>query len=273
MKILTKKATMNKLKDPWNSGDPYEYYMGRWSKLMAPEFLKWLNLPSSLSWLDIGCGTGALSEAIFKFNTPSHLTSIDPSEGFLNKADSRLQYKGDFRIGNATKIPLQNNSVEVVVSGLALNFFEDLDGALSEMKRVSKTNGVIAAYVWDYSGRIDLIRYFWDAAVNLYPDSKNLDEGIRFPICNKDKLKNSFINAGLSEVQVTNLDIITCFKNFEDYCHPFLGRQGPAPGYLASLSRNHQEKLRNEIYKKLPFERDGSIKLLGRAIAVKGKIK
>ena len=96
---------MNKLKDNWESGDPYEYFMGRWSKLMAPEFLNWLNLPYSLNWLEIGCGTGALSEAIFKYCKPSHLTCIDPSKEFLARAKVRLKNKGEFFEGNATDIP------------------------------------------------------------------------------------------------------------------------------------------------------------------------
>ena len=261
---------MNELKDPWNTSDPYEYYMGRWSNLMAPEFLKWLNLPPSLSWLDVGCGTGPLSDAIFKFNAPSHLTLIDPSEGFLAKAKDRLQNKVEFLVGKASDLPFEDDTFEIIVSGLALNFFTNLESAFFGMKRILKANGTIAAYVWDYSGRIDLIRYFWDAAYSIDPNSRELDEGIRFPICDPKKLKNAFQTAGLSDVQVTNLDIITHFKDFEDYWNPFLGGQGPAPGYLASLSENKREELKNVIYNKLPIDPDGSIKLLGRAIAVKG---
>ena len=159
----------------------------------------------------------------------------------------------------------------MVVSGLALNFSPDLDGALSEMKRISKPGGLIAAYVWDYSDRMDLLRYFWDAATLLDPKSIELDEGIRFPICNTAKLKNAFQQTGLKEVEVTTLDIKTLFKDFDDYWNPFLGGQEPAPTYLTSISKNLQEKLKKEINNNLPFEPDGSIKLLARAISVKGK--
>jgi len=50
--------------DSWNTGDPYERYVGRWSHLVANEFLAWLKPPASLRWLDVGCGTGALTAAI-----------------------------------------------------------------------------------------------------------------------------------------------------------------------------------------------------------------
>jgi len=262
---------MNNTKDKWDSGDPYEYFMGRWSRLMALEFLNWLNLPHNLSWLDIGCGTGALSEMIYLHTKPSHLTCIDPSEEFLSKAKDRLNNNGEFFVGNAKDIPKEDNSIDVVVSGLALNFFPNIEDALFEMKRITKSGGLVAAYVWDYSDRMDLLRYFWDAAILIDPNSSNLHEGIRFPICNTVNLKNAFQQTGLKEVEATMLNINTLFKDFDDYWTPFLGGQGPAPSYLASLSQNLQTELKKEIYNNLPIELDGSIKLLLRAFAIKGK--
>jgi len=264
---------MKKTNDTWDSGDSYEYFMGRWSKLIAPEFLKWLNLPSNLSWLDIGCGTGTLSEAIYQQCNPAKLSSIDPSAAFLEKAKEKLSNEIDFTIGNASRIPKTNNSFDVIVSGLALNFFSDLNSAFSEFKRIIKDHGVIAAYVWDYSGRMDFLRLFWDAAIEVNPDSKKHDEGIRFPICQEDNLRNIFLEAGLTNIDTTHLDAHTVFKNFEDYWNPFLGGQGPAPTYLASLSEDLQNEIKNILLKKLPPEPDDSIKLLGRAIAVRGTNK
>ena len=264
---------MNKLKDSWNEGDPYEYFMGRWSKLVAREFLAWLKVPENLTWLDIGCGTGVLGEAIFTYSKPKQLFSIDPSEGFLARAKARLNGKGEFMLGHVSELPFENDVFNIVVSGLALNFFEDISSSLAEMKRVSKSNGLISAYVWDYSGRIDLLRYFWDTVISIDPQSHHLDEGVRFPICNSENLEKAFIKAGLTDVTVTTLDIVTVFNDFEDYWNPFLGGQGPAPSYLASLSEDSKEELRNRIFNKLPIESNGLIKLLGRAIAIKGKSK
>jgi len=96
---------------------------------------------------------------------------------------------------------------------------------------------------------------------------------LRFPICNSDNLLNVFENANLIEVEYAKLDIDTVFKNFDDYWDPFLGLQGPAPSYLASLNSELQEGLKNIIKDRLHSDSDGSIKLLGRAIAIKGKCK
>jgi ubiquinone/menaquinone biosynthesis C-methylase UbiE len=259
--------------DTWNSGDPYEYFMGRWSKLMAPVFLKWLNLPSNMYWLDIGCGTGALSEVIFHKYKPAYLCCVDPSTDFLEKAKEKNSFQGDFFIGNASDIPLTSNTFDIVVSGLALNFFPDLSGALVEMKRVLKRNGTIAAYVWDYADRMDFLRLFWDAAREVDANAANFDEGIRFPICNAENLADVFQKAGLTSIETASLDINTVFKDFNDYWNPFLGGQGPAPSYLSSLDKNLQDKIKNILSKKLSADSNSSIKLLARAIAVRGIFK
>ncbi|HEY2720561.1 MAG TPA: class I SAM-dependent methyltransferase [Chitinophagaceae bacterium] len=261
---------MKKTADAWDESDPYEYFMGRWSKRIAPLFLSWLNLPSNLSWLDIGCGTGTLSEAIFSICKPAHLSCIDPSSEFLAEAKKRLPVMADVVTGSASDIPKPNNSFDTLVSGLALNFFPDLSGALSEMKRVVKSNGIIAAYVWDYAGRMDFLRIFWDAASQVDHESYKFDEGIRFPLCNAHNLWNEFEKAGFINIETTNMDAYTVFKNFEDYWNPFLGGQGPAGAYLVSLNRELQDKLKSNLFKRLPGDSNGSIKLLARAIAVRG---
>ena len=237
---------------------------------MAPEFLKWLNAANNLSWLDLGCGTGALSEAISNRNKPAQLYCVEPSADFLAKAKEKLGNKAQFLIGTATNIPIGDNEVDIVVSGLALNFFPDPPGAFAEMKRVAKPNGIIAAYVWDYSGKMEFLRRFWDAAAEVDEKSKTLDEGIRFPICNPEKLKNAFQDAGLSNIETDYLTVYTIFKDFDDYWNPFLGGQGPAPSYLASESSYIIDKIRFELLNNLPVEVDGSIKLVARAIAVRG---
>jgi ubiquinone/menaquinone biosynthesis C-methylase UbiE len=254
----------------WSSSDSYEYFMGRWSGLLAPVFLKWLDADPLQSWLDVGCGTGVLSENINNYCSPSKLSGIDLSVQFLLKAKERLAGKSQLIVASATDIPHNDNDFDVLVSGLALNFFPDINAAMTEFKRVVKHGGVIAAYVWDYSGKMEMLRYFWDAAATLKPHRIEADEGIKFPICNSDNLKNTFLDAGLSKVETTNLDIATRFKNFDDYWNPFLGGQGPASSYLMSLSEYHQAELKKAAYGLLPIDNNGEINITARAIAVKG---
>lgn len=263
---------MGEISDSWSKSDPYERYVGRWSRLVAHEFLDWLDLPPSLRWLDVGCGTGALTAAIWEECQPTGLIGIDPSEGFLAKARTRLEGHATFCVANALDIPLRDSTVDVVVSGLVLNFVPDTALALAQMRRTAVAGGTIAAYVWDYADKMELMRYFWDAAVQLNSAARDLDEGIRFPLCHPDALEAAFRDAKLSAIQVEPIDIATRFSDFDDYWAPFLGGQGPAPAYAMSLDEASRKQLQDRIRQRLPTESDGSIALVARAWAIQGRV-
>jgi SAM-dependent methyltransferase len=258
-----------RVSDTWEHGDPYEQYVGRWSRRVAPLFLSWLSIPAGRRWLDVGCGTGALCAAIVDHCSPSSVTGVEPSEGFLTAARRHLAGRAVLHRGSATGIPLDDASVDVVVSGLVLNFVSDQGAALAEMARVTRSGGTIGAYVWDYAGKMALMRFFWDAAVMLNPDAAKLDEGIRFPLCHPEALAELFVSAGLAGVEVMAIDIPTPFASFEDYWEPFVGGQGPAPAYAMSLDEIARATLRDRIRGQIPMEADGSISLSARAWAIR----
>lgn len=264
---VTEEITMN---DSWQSGDPYEYYMGRWSKLIAELFIDWLALPSGLRWLDVGCGSGALSEAVIIKNNPIEIIAIDQSEGFVRTAQQRLGNQVKCKLGNALSLPLDDKSVNVSVSGLVLNFLSEPEKALGEMRRVTKKGGTVAVYIWDYAGRMDFLNYFWDIAIQLNPNASSLHEGRRFPKANTEELSAAFKRVGFAEVETTSVDIITNFSNFEDYWRPFLGGQGPGATYVMKLEEAERNNLRDALTRRLPIKEDGSIPLAARAWAVKG---
>ena len=258
--------------DTWESGSPYEQYVGRWSRRVAPLFLSWLSIPAGRRWLDVGCGTGALCAAIVDRCSPSSVAGVEPSEGFLKTAKEHLAGRAVLHQGSATAIPLGDASVNVVVSGLVLNFVPDQRAALVEMVRVTSKEGTIAAYVWDYAGKMELMRFFWDAAVELDPDAAKMDEGVRFPLCRPEALEKLFAGAGLEGVEVKPIDIPTPFANFDDYWQPFLGGQGPAPAYAMSLDETARARLRDRIRERMPIMANGSISLTARAWAIRATV-
>jgi SAM-dependent methyltransferase len=260
------------ISDTWERGSPYEQYVGRWSRRVAPVFLSWLNIPTGRRWLDVGCGTGALCAAILDRCSPSSVAGVEPSEGFLRTAKENIGSKAGLHLGNATSIPLGDASVDVVVSGLVLNFVPDRSAAMREMARVTAKGGTIAAYVWDYAGKMELMRYFWDAAVELDPQAAKLDEGVRFPLCRPEPLEKLFAGGGLQGVEVRAIDVPTVFANFDDYWRPFLGGQGPAPAYVMSLDEIARARLRDLIKERLPAAPDGEIALTARAWAVRATL-
>ena len=258
-------------REVWATGAAYEPYVGRWSRLVARDFLAWLAVPPGGSWLDVGCGTGALTHTILQVAHPRDVTSLDSSEGYLAYAGQQINDpRVRWQLGNAQQLPLESSAYDAVVSGLVLNFIPDLPAALAEMARVARPGGTVAAYVWDYAGKMELMRYFWDAAVALSPAARELDEGRRFPVCQPGPLQDLFTQGGLTGVEVRAIDAPTRFRNFDDYWEPFLGGQGPAPGYAMSLAPEEREALRERIRSGLPVAPDGSIHLIARAWAVRG---
>jgi len=257
--------------DKWADGDRYEPYVGRWSRRVASAFLDWLAVPQGKDWLDVGCGTGALSQTILERAHPRSLTGVDPSAGFVEYAKARISgERVRFEIGDAQALPIDAAAVDAAVSGLVLNFVKEPARALAEMARVVRPGGVIGAYVWDYAGKMELMRSFWDAAVALDPAAGELDEGRRFPICRPESLERLFAEAGLQDVEVRAVDVPTVFRDFDDYWAPFLGGQGPAPGYVLSLGETRRSALRERIASTLPIAEDGSIPLTARAWAARG---
>jgi ubiquinone/menaquinone biosynthesis C-methylase UbiE len=259
------------MKDSWKTGDFYEYYMGRWSSLVAKHFIDWLSLPSGLKWLDIGCGSGALSEAIINNHEPAALTAIDQSEDFVKTAQKRLGSRVHCRVGDALLLPLDNSSVNIAVSGLVLNFIHEPKKALSEMRRVTDAGGTVAVYIWDYAWKMDFLKHFWDAAVDIESKALKLHESKRFPDSNAGALKRLFEKTGFVDIETTSIEITTYFRDFEDYWKPFLGGQGPAPSFVLSLDEYKKNKLRHTLKARLPTQPDGSISMVARAWAVKGQ--
>ena len=258
-------------KENWSSGDAYERYVGRWSRVVAQEFIRWLNVRENRSWLDVGCGTGALSSTILATAHPNHVKGIDRSEAFVETARSRVNHPNvQFETGDAQSLPVESGTYDVAISGLVLNFVPQPHQMIAEMTRAIKKDGIVALYVWDYAGKMQFMRHFWDAAAELDPAVRDLDEGLRFSVCNPEALSELFQKTGLTMIEIRPIDIPTHFKDFDDYWNPFLGGQGPAPVYLASLSEEQRIQLRARIHKGLPFDADGSIPLIARAWAIKG---
>jgi SAM-dependent methyltransferase len=260
--------------DAWAAGDAYDQYMGRWSRRIAPLFLDWLDAPKRARWLDVGCGTGALSAAILNACEPHSVQGLDASEGFVaqaraNVADARAQ----FAVGDAQMLHLPEAQFDVAVSGLVLNFVPHRAKAVAEMRRVTRPGGVAAFYVWDYpGGGVEFMRAFWTAAAELDPNARDLGEGLRFPFCSREGVLELAEQGGLANAECAALETSTMFADFDDYWRPFTLGAGPAPGYCVSLDPQAREALRQRLSDTLKRQPDGSIAMKARAWAVKATV-
>jgi trans-aconitate methyltransferase len=260
-------------RDAWDSGQPYEQYVGRWSRKIATAFLRWIEPAPRLAWADVGCGTGALTSAILEEWQPASVAGIDSSAAFVAQARRRLtDSRVRLEVADATRLPWASGLFDVVVSGLVLNFVPDQELMLREMARATRPGGTVSVYVWDYADGMQMIRYFWDAAAEVDPGSSALDEAARFPVCRPETLRALFAKAGLESIAVHGIEVPTVFENFDDFWKPFLGKTGPAPAYLASLNDTDRERIRRHLEARLILSESGRIELKARAWAARSLV-
>ncbi len=253
--------------NPWADGWDYELYMGRWSKLLAGEFLKWLTVPPGSYWLDVGCGTGALLQRILELASPQIVIGIDPWKECIEFARAYISDpRAWFIRGNGQTLSFVDKCFDAVVAGLSLDKMPDPLLAVKEWSRVTRPGGILAGYVWDFAGEMQMLRFFWDTAVEIDPPAHKWDHAQRYPLCKPELLLDLFCSAGLQKVEVCSLIIPTLFQDFEDYWVPFLRNES----YLQSLEEERRTLLRNRLCSRLPIQAKGSIPLIARAWAVRG---
>ena len=257
--------------DTFSNASGYQGYIGRWSHPVAQQFVTWLDVAPGRSWLDIGTGTGMLAQVILEQAAPANIVGIDPAQQYIEFAQQRINdERVEFRVGGAGELSSEQSKFEVAVAGLVLNFMPSAEEALQSIIQVVETGGTLAAYVWDYADKMQIMRHFWDAAIAIDPPAAELDSGKRFTICHPDNLRALFEGVGLTTVEVTPIDIQADFADFDDYWLPFLAAQGSISKYLGSLNEEGKATLREQLQRQLPIDADGSIHLVARAWAAKG---
>lgn len=255
----------------FDNATAYELYVGRWSREVAKTFIDWLAVPTGGAWLDVGAGTGILSDVILQQTSPAKVVGLDTSAAFIQLAQAQVtDARAEFHVGDATQLDLSDINFDVAVAGLVLNFIAAPQSAVSNMAGLVKAGGLVAAYVWDYADKMEMMRHFWGAAIHVDPSAAELDSGKLFTICRPGPLTELFEGAGLKDVEVLPIDIQTEFSDFDDFWLPFLEAQGSVSKYLRGLNPETLAAIRQQLQHQLPIKADGTIELMARAWAVKG---
>lgn len=267
------RALASKSQGVWASAEAYEPYMGVWSRRVAERFVAWLGVPSGARWLDVGTGTGAVVGAVLEQAQPERIDALDLSPGYLEYArhrhpDGRVVW--DVQDGAATT--LDSGSVDAATCALTLNFVPDAVAVLREMARVTRPGGTVAAYVWDYGDRMQILRAFWDAAISLDPAAKEKDEAQRSTVWKPEELRHRFHAAGLCRIESTEIELSAQYPSFEQYWAPFLGGQGTVASYAMGLSASTRAQILARLDQSLPRNAQGHIQLAVRAFAVRGEL-
>lgn len=257
----------------FSEAQAYERFMGRWSRGLAPLLVRFAGVRDGDTVLDVGSGTGALTAAVAAMAPSSRIVGIDPAAPYVALAQSQLgSTRIHFEVGDAQKMHFDDAMFDRTLSLLVVNFIPDARKALSEMKRVTKSKGTVAAAVWDYGEGMEMLRAFWDDAVALIPANAAKDER-NMPLCRRGDLATLWRKEGLQEVVEEALTIETRFESFDDFWTPFLEKQGPAGAYASSLPAADREALRLRLRRRLVGEgADRAIVMHARAWAGRGTI-
>ena len=257
----------------FSEAQAYERFMGRWSRSLAPLFVRFADVRDGDTVLDVGSGTGALTAAVVKAVPSSRVFGIDPAAAYVALATSRHGSASvSFEVGDAQQMRFGNATFDRTLSLLVVNFIPDVRKALDEMKRVTKSKGTVAAAVWDYGEGMEMLRAFWDEALALRPAIAAKDER-HMPLCRRGDLAALWRDHGLNDVVEEELTIETRFASFDDFWTPFLEKQGPAGAYAASLSTEDREAIRLRLRcRLLGTGPDKVILMHARAWAVRGTI-
>lgn len=256
------------------AGEAYEPLTGRWSRMVAPRFLDWLDAGKNGRWLDVGCGTGALIQAVLDVEQPKEIVGVDPSSTYIAYArrqieDARVRYE----VGDARALPVASNQYDAVVSGLVINVLPAAGqlSAVREMLRAARRGGAVGAYVWDYAGGFAPRAKFWEAASAIDPDgAAAVDERTVYPICDPVRLLRLFQSAELNAVETGDIEFDAEFVDFDDYWTPFLAGYGPASRFLLGLPHEAQARLRERLRAELAPVESAAFRLPIRALTVRG---
>jgi ubiquinone/menaquinone biosynthesis C-methylase UbiE len=249
----------------------YDRFIGRYSPALARAMCEAAEVEAGQRALDVGCGSGALVEALAGICGAENVAGIDPSEPFVEATRARVP-GARVELGSAESLPFADGEFDATLAQLVVNFLTDPDQGLREMSRVTRPGGVVAGCVWDYAGEMTLLRTFWDAAAALDPGRvEPLTETYTMRFARPDELEELWTSSGLSDVDVGPIVVEAPYDDFEDLWAPFPTGVGPAGAYTASLGEEAQTELREEFRRRLGVP-EGPFTLTARAWRAVGRV-
>ncbi|WP_370739230.1 class I SAM-dependent methyltransferase [Roseisalinus antarcticus] len=253
--------------DSRRAGQSHEHDRGRWSRLIAREFLDWLAPKHAADWLEIVCGSGALTSAILQGHAPNSILATDASEDFV--AHARKTVTGPrvrFETATAQTLPPEDDSVDIVTSALVLNLVPDRRAGLVEMQRVLKPGGVLSFHVRDHpGGGIGFIDAFRKAAASLDPDAGGFDGGCTISLLHARGPARYVLGSGSAGCRDSPDRDRDRVPNFETFRHPFSLGAGPAPGDCMSIAEDHRNALGMRLAERL--DHGGPVRMAARPCA------
>lgn len=253
------------------SADAYDRLVGRYSPSLASAMIDFAGVEPGVRALDVGCGPGALTDALVRRLGGPNVFAVDPSQPFVDACRARLP-SANVTLGSAEALPFADGSLDVALSQLVVNFMPDARAGVGEMARVVRAGGIVASCVWDYAGQMTLLRAFWDAAGEVAPDRAGaVDEGAVMNWCGDGELASLWEVVGLREVRSGEIVVSAGYSDFEDLWSGFLTGVAPSGAFCKSLDDDGRAMLHDALRRRLGVG-DGPFQLSARAWAAAGVV-
>lgn len=253
----------------FEDGSAYERFMGRWSRAIGIEFVQWLEPKPGCRWLEIGCGTGVLTEVLLDAVSPASLIAVDPATVQIDYARRRLAGRAaDLRIADARNLPLSKGEFDFIVSALAFNFIPDRERAASEMRRVCRPGGLVAGYVWDFATERSSgwpLRFGFREIGVEPPQVPGAED------TSMEALKRLFAQAGLEQIEVRSVEVTAEFANFDEYWCSQTPAFTPQGRIVSALTPTQRKALIDAVRAALPGHSDGRVIYSAHANAIKSR--
>ena len=247
------------------SGDAYDRFMGRYSRRLAPAFADFAGVEAGQRVLDVGCGSGVLTEELADRIGADHVSGVDPSP--LLAACAERVPGAELKQGKAEALPWPDDSFDAAIAQLVIHFMDDPAAGVSEMARVTRSGGVVAASSWDFAGGMEMLRVYWETVREL--DHDLAGESRSFG--NLEELHALWRELGLEDINAGPLEVSAEYQDFDELWDTFLLGVGPAGEYVVSLPADRQEALCEEYRRRLG-EPTGALTLSARAWAACGRV-
>jgi ubiquinone/menaquinone biosynthesis C-methylase UbiE len=251
----------------------YEHFMGRWSRQLSRRFLEFAEISDGERILDVGCGTGSLTRVLLESADVKSIVGVDLADVYLESARQTIRDpRVDFKTGDVTSLPFADKSFDRAFAMLVLHFVPDGKKAMSEMRRVVRPGGLVAATVWDSLGGMPAQRLFWDAAATLgIANDKVLRDFYFRPMTRPNEMLAAWSDAGLKSVEQSSITIRFEYENFSDYWFPIEAGEAALGKFALSLADEQRAALEaavRTVY--LGGEPDGRRSFATTAWACKG---
>jgi len=237
----------------WDSDAAYDNFMGRFSSRLAPVFADFAGVQAGERVLDVGAGTGMLTEELVRRGALP--AAIEPAPAFA--ASLRRRFPDfDVREGPAEQLPWDDGSFDVALAQLVVAFMDDAPAGVAEMARVA--NGRVAVCMWDLEGH--------ELLASVLHVRERMGEADSEPRRYRTLVEIEELVGPGAETAV--LDVEAGYEDFEDYWTSLLGGAGPMGAWVASLDGARRETARRELIRELG-DPQGAFTLKARCWAAK----